>query len=137
MKVRKQVVAKEMMDSFVKVELVDGESFLKIKETLTRIGIASKKDKTLYQSCHILHKRGSYYITHFKEMFYLDGKQTTLDEMDIMRRNAICLLLEDWNLIKILDRRVVRNNSLKFLTILPFKDKHNWNLVPKYAIGKK
>lgn len=137
MKVCKQVVAKEMMDSFIKVELVDEECFLKIKETLTRIGIMSKKDRTLYQSCHILHKRGSYYIMHFKEMFYIDGKHSTLDDMDIKRRNAICLLLEDWNLVRILNRKLIDSSSLKNLTILPFKDKNNYTLTPKYTIGKK
>jgi len=114
------------------------DDFLKIRETLTRIGVASRKDKTLYQSCHILHKQGKYFITHFKELFALDGKKSTLVENDIQRRNTIALLLQDWNLIDIVDTTRVENKApLSQIKVLPFKEKNDWNLTAKYNIGKK
>jgi hypothetical protein len=127
------------LDSLVEVTLTDPQNFLKIKETLTRIGVASRKDKTLYQSCHILHKRGKYYIVHFKELFGLDGHEITFDEEDLARRNTITNLLEDWGLISILDQSkteepVALMNTIK---VISYKEKNEWNLVPKYNIGRK
>jgi hypothetical protein len=122
----------------VKVILDHPDAFLKIKESLTRIGVANNKDRTLFQSCHILHKKGNYYITHFKELFILDGKPSTIDLDDYKRRNLIVGLLEDWGLLKIskpeqaIDRAPV--NSVK---ILPHGEKSKWNLVAKYSIGVK
>ena len=114
------------------------DDFLKVRETLTRIGVASRKDKTLFQSCHILHKQGKYYITHFKELFALDGKKSTLVENDIQRRNTIALLLQDWNLIDIVDKSKVENKApLSQIKVLPFKEKKEWTLNAKYNIGKK
>jgi len=123
----------------VEIKLIDEDSFLKVRETLTRIGVASKKDNTLYQSCHILHKRGIYYIVHFKEMFALDGKPTDLSENDIARRNTIANLLQDWELIKVVEptRTVEPIVSISQIKILPHKEKDEWNLVSKYNIGKK
>lgn len=122
----------------VEVELYSPDDFLKIKETLTRIGIASKKDKTLFQSCHILHKRGKYAILHFKELFKLDGKMTDISEEDISRRDSIALLLDEWNLLKVVgvDREDDRVD-LKQIKIVPFKEKKDWNLETKYSIGRK
>mgnify|MGYP001485822761 CR=1 FL=1 len=126
------------LDSMLEVTIKQPDDFLKVRETLTRIGVASRKDKTLYQSCHILHKQGKYYITHFKELFALDGKKSTLVENDIQRRNTIALLLEDWNLIDILKKDAVENKApLSQIKVLPFKEKHEWVLEPKYNIGKK
>jgi hypothetical protein len=124
----------------VEVTLGEKDDFLKVRETLTRIGVASKKDRILYQSCHILHKQGKYYIVHFKELFALDGKPTDLSENDLSRRNAIAQLLEDWGLVKIVSRKQVENPPPIFLSqikILSHKDKDDWDLVPKYNIGKK
>jgi len=122
----------------LEVTIKQPDDFLKIRETLTRIGVASRKDKTLYQSCHILHKQGKYYITHFKELFALDGKKSTLVENDIQRRNTIALLLQDWNLIDITDVARVENKApLSQIKVLPFKEKNEWNLTAKYNIGKK
>jgi hypothetical protein len=124
----------------VEVTLGEKDDFLKVRETLTRIGVASKKDRILYQSCHILHKQGKYYIVHFKELFALDGKPTDLSENDLSRRNAIAQLLEDWGLVKIVNRKQVENPPPIFLSqikILSHKDKDDWDLVPKYNIGKK
>jgi|TARA_B100001094_G_C18115673_1_gene763853 hypothetical protein len=126
------------LDSMLEVTIKQPDDFLKVRETLTRIGVASRKDKTLYQSCHILHKQGKYYITHFKELFALDGKKSTLVENDIQRRNTIALLLEDWNLIDILKKDAVENKApLSQIKVLPFKEKKEWNLTAKYNIGKK
>ena len=127
------------LDSLVEVELTDSQNFLKIKETLTRIGVASKKDKTLFQSCHILHKRGKYYIVHFKELFGLDGHEITFDEEDLSRRNTIANLLEDWGLIRIVDQSKTEEPVALMSTIkvLNYKEKNEWNLVPKYNIGRK
>jgi hypothetical protein len=127
------------LESLVEVTLTDAQNFLKIKETLTRIGVASRKDNTLYQSCHILHKRGKYYIVHFKELFGLDGHDITFDEEDLARRNTITNLLEDWGLINIVDQTkteepVALMNTIK---VLNYKEKSEWKLVPKYNIGKK
>ena len=122
----------------LEILLEDPENFLKIKETLSRIGVASKKDNTLYQSCHILHKQGRYFITHFKELFALDGKDADFMDNDLERRNTIGKLLQDWGLLKIVG--VLNENSLAPLSqikIISYKEKGEWNLVPKYNIGKK
>jgi len=124
----------------VEVTLTEKDDFLKVRETLTRIGVASKKDKTLFQSCHILHKKGLYYLVHFKELFALDGKPTDITENDLSRRNAIANLLEDWGLIKIVKKEQTATPEPIFLSqvkILSHKEKNDWQLVPKYNIGKK
>ena len=124
----------------VEVTLNEQDDFLKVRETLTRIGVASKKDKTLFQSCHILHKRGQYYIVHFKELFALDGKPTYITENDLSRRNAIVKLLEDWGLVTVVRKQQIENPPPIFLSqikILSHKEKDEWQLVPKYNIGKK
>ena len=123
----------------VEVELPTQDSFLKVKETLTRIGISSRKEKKLYQSCHILHKQGRYSILHFKELFILDGKHNTLTEEDISRRNTIVNLLEEWELIKIVDPSKSADPvaSLNQIKIISFKEKSDWDLTVKYNIGKK
>ena len=123
----------------VECTLAEPDDFLKIRETLTRIGVASRKDKTLYQSCHILHKQGRYYIVHFKELFILDGKPTNFSENDQARRNTIANLLVEWNLIKLVnsdqtDSLTVPLNQLK---ILAYKEKDEWVLTAKYNIGNK
>jgi hypothetical protein len=124
----------------VEVTLTEQDDFLKVRETLTRIGVASKKDRTLYQSCHILHKQGKYYIVHFKELFALDGKPTDISENDLSRRNAIVNLLEDWGLITIVNEKQTETPPPIFLSqikILSHKEKDEWQLVAKYNIGKK
>jgi len=124
----------------IEITLSDEEDFLKVKETLTRIGVASKKNNTLYQSCHIFHKQGLYSIMHFKELFLFDGKPSNITENDIHRRNVITKLLNDWGLVKIIPPRVFDVNELApihQIKIIPFRDKGNWNLVSKYNIGKK
>ena len=122
----------------LEVTIKQPDDFLKVRETLTRIGVASRKDKTLFQSCHILHKQGKYFITHFKELFALDGKNSTLTDNDIQRRNTIALLLQDWNLIDVVNTALVENKApLSQIKVLPFKEKSEWNLVAKYNIGKK
>lgn len=127
-----------LVETFVEVSLGQGEDFLKIKETLTRIGVASKKEKKLYQSCHILHKQGRYYIVHFKELFALDGKPTDFTPEDQSRRNAIALLLEEWGLVTVLNRSIESNRApLSQIKILPFREKAQWELVAKYNIGRK
>ena len=116
------------------------DDFLKVRETLTRIGVASKKEKILYQSCHILHKQGRYYIVHFKELFALDGKPTDISENDLSRRNAIANLLEDWGLITLVDKKSTQTPEPIFLSqikILSHKEKNEWQLIPKYNIGNK
>lgn len=130
---------KYTLDNLAWVIIKNPEDFLKIKETLTRIGIASKKDRTLYQSCHILHKQGKYAVVHFKELFALDGRETDINENDIQRRNTICSLLEQWGLLTVVDDALFDNvlDTLNQLKIVPFKEKHDWNLVAKYTIGKK
>ena len=124
----------------VEVTLNEKDDFLKVRETLTRIGVASKKDKILYQSCHILHKRGQYYVVHFKELFALDGKPTDITESDLSRRNAIANLLEDWGLVKVVKKEQTETPPPIFLSqikIISHKEKKDWQLVPKYSIGKK
>ena len=128
-----------LSDTFLEVKLKREEDFLKVKETLTRIGIASRKEKKLYQSCHILHKRGQYYIVHFKELFLLDGKQSDFTDEDRGRRNAIALLLEEWDLLSVVDADKYQDPRAKIssIRILPFKEKGEWELESKYTIGKK
>jgi len=125
-------------DSMLEVTLPEPDNFLKVRETLTRIGIASRKDKKLYQSCHILHKQGRYYIVHFKELFALDGKESNITANDIERRNTIAGLLQDWGLLKILDAsKADPKASLSQIKVVSHKEKEEWELVPKYNIGKK
>ena len=122
----------------LEVTIKQPDDFLKVRETLTRIGVASRKDKTLFQSCHILHKQGKYYITHFKELFALDGKNSTLSLNDIQRRNTIALLLQDWSLIDVVNKTLVEDTApLSQIKVLPFKEKNEWTLSAKYNIGKK
>jgi len=124
----------------VEVTLNEQDDFLKVRETLTRIGVASKKDRTLFQSCHILHKRGQYYIVHFKELFALDGKPTDITENDLARRNAIINLLQDWGLVTVVQPKQTEVPTPIFLSqvkIISHKEKDDWELVPKYNIGKK
>jgi hypothetical protein len=128
------------INDLVEVTLDEKDDFLKVRETLTRIGVASKKDRILYQSCHILHKQGKYYIVHFKELFALDGKPTDITENDLSRRNAITKLLSDWGLVKIVNTRQVEEPPPIFLSqikILSHKEKNDWELTAKYNIGKK
>ena len=125
-------------DMMLEVTLNQPDDFLKIRETLSRIGVASRKDKTLFQSCHILHKQGKYYIVHFKELFALDGKKATLIENDVQRRNTIAVLLQDWNLLTIVKADEAKNKApLSQIKIIAFKEKNEWNLQAKYNIGKK
>ena len=123
-------------EQMLEVELKEPDDFLKIRETLSRIGVASRKDKVLYQSCHILHKQCKYFIVHFKELFALDGKQTNLSENDIARRNTISRLLSDWGLVKI-KGETDPAAPLSQIKIISFKDKNDWTLETKYNIGKK
>lgn len=127
------------LEDFVEVRLPDPQAFLKVKETLTRIGVASKKDKTLYQSCHILHKQGRYYLVHFKEMFMLDGKSTDFSEEDRGRRNTIANLLAEWELISLVDPEKSKEpiTPLNRIKIISYTEKPEWNLVAKYSLGKK
>jgi len=127
------------LTKFIEVSLGEQDDFLKVRETLTRIGVSSRKEKVLYQSCHILHKQGRYYIVHFKELFALDGKPSNLTENDIQRRNAIANLLEEWGLIKILNKSLMKDNiaPLHQIKIISFKEKDEWQLITKYNIGKK
>lgn len=127
---------KQILD--LEIDLLDKDNFLKIKETLTRMGVSSNKENILYQSCHILHKRGRYYIVHFKELFALDGKLHSISEEDVDRRNNIALLLQDWGLCKILNESIAKQ-SLKTnnVKIIPFKEKNNWKLESKYSMGKR
>jgi len=126
-------------EDLLEVILKADDDFLKVRETLTRIGVSSKKENKLYQSCHILHKRGKFYIVHFKELFALDGLPTDIDDTDIGRRNTIANLLEEWGLVDIVDKKKAGDPivSLAQMKIIPHKDKQNWELVPKYHIGKK
>jgi hypothetical protein len=123
----------------VEVDLAEQDDFLKVRETLTRIGVSSRKERVLYQSCHILHKQGRYAIVHFKELFALDGKPSNLTENDIQRRNAIANLLEEWGLVRILNKYLIEDNiaPIHQIKIISFKEKDDWELVPKYNIGKK
>ena len=124
------------VDQMIEVTIKESDDFLKIKETLTRIGVASRKDKTLYQSCHILHKQQKYYIVHFKELFALDGKPTNITSNDVQRRNRIAKLLSDWGLIEI-GSEIEDLAPLNQIKVLSFKDKGEWTLESKYNIGKK
>jgi len=127
------------IDDLVEVELFEDDDFLKIKETLTRIGISSRKEKKLYQSCHILHKRGKYYIVHFKELFSLDGLPSNFSDEDKARRNTIVNLLDEWELCEIVNPEKTKDPvlNIKQLKILSHKEKEDWELCPKYHIGKK
>ena len=129
----------DVLSSLVEVNLPNEENFLKVKETLTRIGIASKKDQKLYQSCHILHKQGHYFIVHFKELFMLDGKTNDFSDDDRARRNTIINLLEEWSLVKVVDGDKISDPTapLSQIKILPHKEKSEWELIAKYSIGKK
>jgi len=120
------------------VSLKQPDDFLKVRETLTRIGVASRQDKTLYQSCHILHKQGRYFIVHFKELFLLDGKPSNLTNNDLQRRNSIITLMSDWGLVDVVNEEQVTDVApLRQIKIISFRDKPEWNLVPKYNIGRK
>ena len=127
------------INSFIEIKLKSQDDFLKIKETLTRIGVSSKKEKTLYQSCHILHKQGRYFIVHFKELFALDGKPSNFSEGDIARRNTIANLLKEWGLVEIVNPSVTENpvSPISQIKVLPHKEKGEWDLQAKYNIGKK
>ena len=125
------------IEDMLEISFKENDDFLKIRETLTRIGVASRKDKTLYQSCHILHKRGKYYLVHFNELFALDGKESSITENDLARRNAIARLLEEWDLLSILDEEQSSTPlaPMSQIKVLPHKEKPEWNLVAKYNIG--
>ena len=127
------------LTNFIEVILTEQDDFLKVRETLTRIGVSSRKEKVLYQSCLILHKQGRYYIVHFKELFALDGKPSNITENDVQRRNAIAKLLEEWGLIKIVNPILMKDNiaPLHQIKIISFKEKDEWQLITKYNIGKK
>ena len=132
------VYYKWSQDSMLEVSLPEPDNFLKVRETLTRIGVASRKDKTLYQSCHILHKQGRYFIVHFKELFALDGKESNITNGDIERRNTIAGLLMDWQLLKIVVlAKAEQRVSLSQIKVVSFKEKADWTLTAKYNIGKK
>ena len=125
-------------DSMVEVKLSQPDDFLKVRETLSRIGVASRKEKKLYQSCHILHKQGRYYIVHFKELFALDGKTANLTQNDVQRRNRITQLLSDWGLISIVNDETITDIApLNQIKVLAYKEKSEWELESKYNIGKK
>ena len=125
-------------NSMLEVALNEPDDFLKIRETLTRIGVASRKDRKLYQSCHILHKQGRYFIVHFKELFLLDGKKSNLEENDIARRNTIATLMSDWGLLTIEQVNQAQPIApLRQIKIIPYKEKNEWELCPKYNIGNK
>jgi hypothetical protein len=128
-----------VLDSLIEVKIGEEEDFLKIKETLTRIGVASRKEKKLYQSCHILHKQGKYYIVHFKEMFLLDGKPSNFTDEDKGRRNKIIELLQDWDLLKVLDPEKIKEPlaSMNQIKIINHKEKSEWLLEAKYNMGRK
>lgn len=122
----------------VEVRLKQPDDFLKVRETLTRIGVASRAEKKLYQSCHILHKQGKYYITHFKELFLLDGKTANFSDNDIQRRNRIAKLLEDWGLVEVVNSELIEEVApIGEIKILPHKEKKEWHLLAKYTIGSR
>ena len=125
------------IEDMLEISFKENDDFLKIRETLTRIGVASRKDKTLYQSCHILHKRGKYYLVHFKELFALDGKESSITENDLARRNSIARLLDEWDLLSILDeeRSSTPLAPMSQIKVLPYKEKEECNLIAKYNIG--
>ena len=125
-------------DQMIEVTLNEPDDFLKVRETLTRIGVASRKEKKIYQSCHILHKQGRYFIVHFKELFALDGKHANLTQNDVQRRNRIIQLLSDWGLITVLNSNNITDIApLNQIKVLAYKEKHEWMLETKYNIGKK
>jgi hypothetical protein len=124
-------------DQMLEVGLKEPDDFLKVRETLSRIGVASRKNKTLFQSCHILHKQGKYYIVHFKELFALDGKDTNISENDIARRNTIANLLTDWGLVDVVGTSKIEAAPLSQIKVISFKEKGEWKLETKYNIGKK
>ena len=124
-------------EEMLEVSLNEPDDFLKVRETLSRIGVASRKDKTLFQSCHILHKQGKYYIVHFKELFALDGKDTNLSENDIARRNTIANLLADWGLVDVVGTTKIEAAPLSQIKVISFKEKGDWKLETKYNMGKK
>jgi len=121
----------------LEVTLNEPDDFLKVRETLTRIGVASRKENKLFQSCHILHKQGRYFIVHFKELFLLDGKKSNIEENDLLRRNTIATLLSDWGLVKIVSGKTLECAPLRLIKIISHKEKHEWELLPKYNIGNK
>tara|TARA_R100000426_G_scaffold26744_1_gene22318 strand:+ start:235 stop:660 length:426 start_codon:yes stop_codon:yes gene_type:complete len=126
------------IDQMIEVTLNEPDDFLKVRETLTRIGVASRKEKKIYQSCHILHKQGKYYIVHFKELFALDGKRANLTQNDVQRRNRIIQLLTDWGLIRVVNEKKITDIApLNQIKVLAYKEKHEWILETKYNIGKK
>ena len=127
------------LSTFIEVSLKEQDDFLKVRETLTRIGVSSRRERILYQSCHILHKRGQYYIVHFKELFALDGKDSSIVDNDIERRNAIAKLLEEWELVKIVNPEIMIDKiaPIHQIKIISFREKDQWELVSKYNIGKK
>ena len=124
-------------DQMLEVNLNEPDDFLKVRETLSRIGVASRKNKTLFQSCHVLHKQGKYYIGHFKELFALDGKDTNISENDIARRNTIAKLLSDWGLVNVVGTSDVESAPLSQIKVISFREKNEWNLETKYNIGTK
>ena len=128
-----------LVESFVEVTLNDPQDFLKVRETLTRIGVSSRTEKKLYQSCHILHKKGKYYIVHFKELFALDGLSSSFPDTDKARRNTIANLLEEWGLVKIVNKTATTEPlcPINHMKILPYSEKKDWQLIPKYTIGSK
>jgi len=129
-------IIKWSIEDMIEVRLKEDDDFLKVKETLTRIGIASRREKKLYQSCHILHKQGKYYIVHFKELFALDGKPTNLSENDIERRNTVVNLLHEWDLVEMVNPEKAQPTvSIRQMKILPFSEKPEWDLQAKYSIG--
>ena len=121
----------------LEITLTEPDDFLKVRETLTRIGVASRRDKKLFQSCHILHKQGRYFIVHFKELFMLDGKKANLEQNDVLRRNTIATLLSDWGLVDIVKSGSLDCAPLRQIKIIPHKEKNDWELCPKYNIGNK
>ena len=124
--------------AMIEVRLKQPDDLLKVRETLTRIGVASRNENKLYQSCHILHKQGRYYIVHFKELFLLDGKESNFSDNDVQRRNKITKLLSDWGLVEIVNETLVEDaSSISQIKIIPYKEKGEWELVPKYSIGSK
>jgi len=129
----------DIIESFIEVDLTGEDDFRKVRETLTRIGVSSRKEKKLFQSCHILHKQGKYYIVHFKQMFALDGKPSHMDDNDQGRLNTIANLLEEWNLLKVKDPNKTKEpvSSMSQIKVVPYREKEEWDLVPKYNIGSK
>jgi len=136
--VEEQALVEWSPTSMLEITLSEPDDFLKVRETLTRIGVASRKDKKLFQSCHILHNQGRYFIVHFKELFLLDGKKANLEENDVARRNTITTLMSDWGLVEIQNNEEAKPLApLRQIKIIPFKEKDQWELCPKYNIGNK